>query len=187
MSTCMSACMLSHFSLVQYFTTLQTIALQAPTSMGFSRLEFWCGLSFPSPGDFPNVAIQPASLASWVLKSRWSPFLVWSEHCMGFPSGICGKEPVCQCRRWDVGGVGLIYVLGRFPEGGHGNPLQYSCLENSMDRGAWWATQSMRSQRVGFDWSDLVCTHEHSSVKSNWTQKKSFWPFKKLLGLYLFG
>ena len=64
MSTCMSACMLSHFSLVQYFMTLQTIALQAPTSMGFSRQEYWSGLSFPSPGDFPNVAIQPASLAS---------------------------------------------------------------------------------------------------------------------------
>ena len=30
--------------------------------------------------------------------------------------------------------------LGRFPGGGHGTPMQYSCLENSMDRGAWWAT-----------------------------------------------
>ena len=30
--------------------------------------------------------------------------------------------------------------LGRFPAGGHGNPLQYSCLENPMERGAWWAT-----------------------------------------------
>ena len=30
--------------------------------------------------------------------------------------------------------------LGRFPGGGHGNPLQYSCLENPMDRGAWWTT-----------------------------------------------
>ena len=34
----------------------------------------------------------------------------------------------------------LILGLGRFPGGGHGNPLQYSCLENPMDRGAWWAT-----------------------------------------------
>ena len=33
-----------------------------------------------------------------------------------------------------------ISGLGRFPGGGHGNPLQYSCLEDSMDRGAWWAT-----------------------------------------------
>ena len=40
----------------------------------------------------------------------------------------------------DAGDVGLIPGMGRFPGGRHGNPLQYSCLENRMDRGAWWAT-----------------------------------------------
>ena len=40
----------------------------------------------------------------------------------------------------DVKDVGLIPGLARSPGGGHGNPLQYSCLENPMDRGAWWAT-----------------------------------------------
>ena len=40
----------------------------------------------------------------------------------------------------DIRDVGLIPVLGRSPGGGFGNPLQYSCLENPMDRGAWWAT-----------------------------------------------
>ena len=39
----------------------------------------------------------------------------------------------------DARDVGLIPGLGRSPERGHGNLLQYSCLENSMDRGAWWA------------------------------------------------
>ena len=39
-----------------------------------------------------------------------------------------------------AGGVGLISGLGKSPGGGHGNPLQYSCLENPMDRGPWWAT-----------------------------------------------
>ena len=38
------------------------------------------------------------------------------------------------------GDAGLISGLRRSPGGGNGNPLQYSCLENSMDRGAWWAT-----------------------------------------------
>ena len=47
----------------------------------------------------------------------------------------------------DVRDVSLISGLGRFPGGGHGIPLQYSCLENLMDRGAW----SMESQRVGHD------------------------------------
>ena len=57
--------------------------------------------------------------------------------------------------------VGSIPGLGRSPEGGNGNPLQYSCLENSMDRGAWRAT-IYRSQRVGHDLvtkAPAVCTH----------------------------
>ena len=40
----------------------------------------------------------------------------------------------------DVRDTGLIPGSGRSPGGGHGNPLQYSCLENPMDREAWWAT-----------------------------------------------
>ena len=40
----------------------------------------------------------------------------------------------------DIRDTGLIPQLGRSPEGGSGSPLQYFCLENPMDRGAWWAT-----------------------------------------------
>ena len=40
----------------------------------------------------------------------------------------------------DAGDLGSILGSGRYPAGGHGNPLQYSCLENPMDRGAWRAT-----------------------------------------------
>ena len=57
---------------------------------------------------------------------------------MSFPDGTSGKEPACQCRRRKR--HGLIPGLGRSPGGGHGNPLQCSCLENPMDRGAWRAT-----------------------------------------------
>ena len=46
--------------------------------------------------------------------------------------------PPGQCR--DLRKAGSIPGSGRSPEGGHGNPLQYSCLENPMDKGAWWAT-----------------------------------------------
>ena len=45
------------------------------------------------------------------------------------------KESVCKARE-----PGLVPVSGRSPGEGNGNPVQYSCLENSMDRGAWWAT-----------------------------------------------
>ena len=49
--------------------------------------------------------------------------------------GSDGKESACN-----VGDLGLIPELGRSPGGGNGHPLQYSCLQNPMDRGAWWAT-----------------------------------------------
>ena len=49
----------------------------------------------------------------------------------------------------DVRDAGSIPGSGRFPGGGHGNPLQYPCLEYLMDRRAWWAIQSMGSQRGG--------------------------------------
>ena len=58
---------------------------------------------------------------------------------MGFPGGASGKEPAFQCRRCKRP-RDLIPVSGRSPGGGHGNPLQYSCLESPMDRRAWWAT-----------------------------------------------
>ena len=54
---------------------------------------------------------------------------------MGFPGGSDGKESVCN-----EGDPGLIPGLGRSPGEVNSNPLQYSCLENSMDRGVWWAT-----------------------------------------------
>ena len=54
---------------------------------------------------------------------------------MGFPDGSEDKESAC-----DAGGPGSIPGSGRSPGEGDGNPLQYSCLENFMDRGAWWAT-----------------------------------------------
>ena len=56
----------------------------------------------------------------------------------GFPGGTSGKEPSCQCGKC-MKDAGLTPGSGRSPEGGHGNPLQYPCLENPMDRGPWWA------------------------------------------------
>ena len=56
---------------------------------------------------------------------------------MGFPDGASGKE--IPANAVDIRDVGSVLGSGIFPEGGHGNPPQYSCLDNSMDRGAWWA------------------------------------------------
>ena len=56
---------------------------------------------------------------------------------VGLPSGTSGKEPDCQWRRCNR--HGSIPGSGRSPKGGHGNSLQYSCLEKPKDRGAWRA------------------------------------------------
>ena len=56
----------------------------------------------------------------------------------GFPDGSSGKESTCNAG--DAGDSGWIPGLGRYPGGGNGNPLQYTCLENLMDRGGWWDT-----------------------------------------------
>ena len=63
-----------------------------------------------------------------------------------FSGGSDGEESTCN-----VGDLGLIPGLGRSPEGGNGNPLQYSCLENPMDREAWQATVHDVA-RVGHDY-----------------------------------
>ena len=63
----------------------------------------------------------------WNCSVSW----LWWE----FPGGSDGKESACN-----AGDLGLIPGLERSPGEGNGNPLQYSCLENPMDGGAWWAT-----------------------------------------------
>ena len=62
---------------------------------------------------------------------------------MSFPGGSDGNESACSAVD-----PGSISGSGRSPGEGNGNPLQYSCWENSTDRGSWWATV-MGSQRVG--------------------------------------
>ena len=80
-------------------------------------------------------------------------FLAVSVFTVGKPWWLSSKESACN-----AGDVGLIPGSGRSPGGGHGNPLQYSCLENPMDRGAWQATV----QRVK-SWTQLST---HACIQS---------------------
>ena len=78
------------------------------------------------------------------------------------------------CNTGDIGDKGSIPGLGRFPGGRNGNPLQCSCLGNSMDRGAWRATAT-GSLRVGHDWPqehiiNFKCESAGRSVMSLWPQ-----------------
>ena len=68
---------------------------------------------------------------------------------MGFPGGTVVKN--LSANAGDARDTGSIPGSGKSPAVGNGNPLQYSCLENSMDRGAWWATV----HRVEQSWTRL--------------------------------
>ena len=70
-------CVLSHFSRVQLFATLLTVARQAPLSMGFSRQEYWSGFWSPPPGDLPHPQIKPVSPMSPALADM---FFTWEAH-----------------------------------------------------------------------------------------------------------
>ena len=94
----------------------------------------------------PDPYYQLLELTSEIKKihqfSVWSPshqHEIWKKipllSILGFPGGSGGKESACNS-----GDLGSIPELGRSLGGGHGNPLQYSCLENSVDRGVWRAT-----------------------------------------------
>ena len=72
------------------------------------------------------------------------------EELLGFPGGSDGKGSAC-----DAGDLGLIPGLGRSLGEKNGYPLQYSCLENSMDRGAWWATVRVIAESDMTEWLTL--------------------------------
>ena len=67
----------------------------------------------------------------------------------------------------DAGDMGSIPVLERSPGGGNGNPLQYSCLENFMDRGTWWAT----IQSVAKSWH-LIKSQINYKSSTMWIKKR---------------
>ena len=107
-----------------------------------------------------SMLLLHLSLVSWICDFKtWFSILVCileTAHVLslsGFPGTASGKIPTYQCKRH----TGSIPGLGRSPGWGHGNPLQHSCLENPMDRGAWQATVHRVAKR--HDWSDLAHTH----------------------------
>ena len=73
----------------------------------------------------------------------------------------------------DIRDSGLIHGLGRSPGGGHGNPFQYSCLENPMDKEEPGGLQSVESPKVGQQWSNWAHIHTHS--QSQWFLSEIHW------------
>ena len=146
--------------LAQSCPTLVTLWLQ-PTrllcSWNSPDKKYWGGLPLPSPRGLPNAGVGPASLASPALAGRLFTPHTLEKPCfqLHFPASalrsvhselwgaifhfqlpwwLSGKESACN-----AGDVGSIPGSGRSPGRGHNIPLQYSCLENPTDRGAWRA------------------------------------------------
>ena len=97
----------------------------------------------------------------------------------GFPGGTSGKERACQMKEtWDMD---LIPGSGRSPAGGQGNPLQYSCLENSHGHKTWWAV--VYSVAKSWTWlSDLAHMHVPllSSTKNSSISTLTCWEMRML-------
>ena len=87
-------------------------------------------------------------------------FVSWFSEYLSFPGGSDSKESACN-----AGDLGLILGLGRSPGEGKSTPLQYFWLENSMDRGAWWATAHGVTKgptrpsnfHFHFQWQSSIC------------------------------
>ena len=89
----------------------------------------------------------------------------------GFPSGSDDEEPACN-----AGDLGLIPGSGRSPGEGNGYPLQYSCLENSMDRWVWWSpVLGPRGRRMGHDWGTNTLTLSLSHDDYNFKKFEILW------------
>ena len=79
--------------------------------MGFSRQEYWSGLPFASPGEFPDPGIEPKSptlLADALPTELHGKSIIFSDKVfgnLGFPGGASGKEPTRQCRRQRLGSI----------------------------------------------------------------------------------
>ena len=145
------------------------------------RIYFRCFISL----DFKYISVYAPF--------KWLPGLI-----KGLPRWLSSKESACRCRRCGLDPwVRKIPGSGRSPGEGNGNPLQYSCLENSMDRGAWHAAVYgvarvghnlvIKPGAVLFNWSFsndgnfYICTVQYGSYKllSTWntanaTQKLDF-------------
>ena len=105
-------------------------------TVGHDRSDLACTYHlFPDKERTVNWPRTPACWAEFSKGLTHLGFGFCFVFLWGLPGGSNGKASACS-----VGDLGLIPGLGRSPGEGNGNPLQYSCLENSMDGGAWWAT-----------------------------------------------
>ena len=139
----MHICTLSHFSRVQLFATLQTVGHQAHLSMEILQARILVGVAML----FSRGSSRPRNWSHVSYISCIGRHVLCHKHHLGAPFtdvhslsqvALVVKNPPTNAG--DIRDEGSIPGSGRSPGEGNGNPLQYSCLENPMDREAWWAT-----------------------------------------------
>ena len=148
--------------------------------MGFYRQEYWSGLPCHPPGNLPKPGIDLESLRSPALAGRffvlfcfttsatWEPLIyVIYVYMWGSPCGSVLKNLPAMYEPQDTW---VVSWVGNFPWRWHGCPYQHSCLENPMDREAWWAivhevTKSqtqLKQLRTHSCMYVCVCMHIHT-------------------------
>jgi len=132
----------SHLVVSNSFSTPWTVACRTPLFMGFSRQEYCRALPRPPPENLPDPEIKPHVCCKGRILYHWATREAQKDIYpllgLGFPGGSVVKIPSAN-----AGGardLGSIPGSGRSLGEKNGNQLQYSCLENSMDRGVCWAT-----------------------------------------------
>ena len=168
-----------YLSCVWLSVTPWTLAHQVPLRMEFPRWEYWSGVLSPTPGIFLTQGSTP-SFASALMAGGFfttePPGKPTNFHHprssnildMTWNMNVAGSSQVALVVKnlladtGDTGDKVSILELGRSPGGGNDNPLQYSCLENSMDRGVWRAT--VRGVTKSQTQMKRLSAHTHSWV-----------------------
>ena len=115
-------------------TCVQSLDQEGPLEEGmatYSSILTWRVPWIGEPGELQSIRLQRIGHQSDLAHIDCSIYLTL---LLGFPCSSVGKEFACS-----AGDLGSIPGLGRSPGEGNGSPLQYPCLENLMERGAWWA------------------------------------------------
>ena len=117
--------------------------------------EYWSGLPCLPPGALLDPGIEPMSLVSPALAGGFfTTSATWNSLVAQTVKSLQGRNP------------GLIPGSGRSPGERNGNPLQYSCLENSMDRRAWWATvDGVAKSRTGLKQLERKCATREALLR----------------------
>ena len=110
---------------------------RSPGGLNGNPLQYSCLENTMDRGPWHSVVHEASK--SWTGPSDFHKHTYTDfQYFSGLPCCLSGKEPACNTRA--AGNAGLTHGLGGSLGRGQGNPLQYSCLENTMDKGAWWAT-----------------------------------------------